>query len=168
MDGAAPFVTVKITAGSESALNVGNLVAEGGRIGMFGALVRNSGTVEAGGAMVGLGGEIRLVATKDLTLDAGSLVAANGTSGGKVLLQAEGGTNLISGTVQAKGSAGKGGEVSALGVRVGVVGHGLIDASGETGGGTVLVGGITRARTRRCRTRSASRSALTGSSARMP
>lgn len=141
VDGAAPFVTVKVTAGSESALNLGNLVAEGGRIGMFGALVRNSGTVEAGGAIVGPGGEIRLVATKDLTLDAGSRVAANGTSGGKILLQAEGGTTLISGTVEAKGSAGKGGEVSALGVRVGVVGHGLIDASGDTGGGTVLVGG---------------------------
>jgi filamentous hemagglutinin family protein len=141
VDGAAPYVTIKVTAGSESALNIGNLVAEGGRIGMFGALVRNSGTIEAGGAMAGPGGEIRLVATKDLTLDAGSLVAANGTSGGKVLLQAEGGTNLVGGTVEAKGSAGKGGEISALGVRVGVVGHGLIDASGDTGGGTVLVGG---------------------------
>lgn len=141
VDGDSPFVTVKVTAGAEQALNVGNLVAEGGRIGMFGALVRNSGTVEAGGAMVGPGGEIRLVATKDLTLDAGSLAAANGTSGGKILLQAEGGTNLVGGTVEAKGSAGAGGEIQALGVRVGVVGHGLIDASGETGGGTVLVGG---------------------------
>jgi len=140
VDAASPFVTVKVAA-AEQAVNVGNLVADGGRIGMFGALVRNSGGVEAGSAVAGPGGEIRLVAAKDLTLDAGSVVAANGTSGGKVLLQAEGGTNLIGGTVEARGSSGRGGEVSALGVRVGVVGHGVIDASGDNGGGTVLVGG---------------------------
>jgi filamentous hemagglutinin family protein len=140
VDAASPFVTVKVAA-AEQAVNVGDLVAEGGQIGMFGALVRNSGVVSAGGAVAGPGGEIRLVAAKDLALDAGSLVSANGTSGGKVLLQAEGGTNLVGGTVEAKGNSGRGGEVSALGVRVGVVGHGVIDASGDSGGGTVLVGG---------------------------
>ena len=31
--------------------------------------------------------------------------------------------------------------MQALGLRVGVIGSGVIDASGETGGGTVLVGG---------------------------
>jgi filamentous hemagglutinin family protein len=138
---ASPYVTVKVVADSEKALNVGQLIADSGKIGIFGALVQNSGVAEANGAVRGPGGEIRFVATKDLTLDAGSRVSANGTSGGKVVLQAEGGTNLISGTVEAKGSSGTGGEVQALGVRVGVVGHGIIDASGETGGGTVLVGG---------------------------
>jgi filamentous hemagglutinin family protein len=137
----SPYVSVRVTADSERALNVGTLVADSGRIGMYGALVRNSGVAEANGAIVGPGGEIRFVATKDLTLDAGSRVSANGTSGGKVVLQAEGGTNLIAGTVEATGNSGKGGEVQALGVRVGVIGHGVIDASGDTGGGTVLVGG---------------------------
>ncbi|MGH8686919.1 MAG: beta strand repeat-containing protein [Burkholderiales bacterium] len=140
VDAAGPAVTVKVAA-NEQAVNVGQLVAEGGKIGMYGALVQNSGVVEAGGAMVGPGGEIRLVATQDLTINAGSTVTANGTSGGTVVLQAVGGTNLIGGTVEAKGSSGNGGEVQALGVRVGVVGHGVIDASGDMGGGTVLVGG---------------------------
>src|SRR6185369_1846668 len=49
--------------------------------------------------------------------------------------------NLVDGTVEAKGLAGKGGEVQVLGLRVGVVGKGVIDASGEKGGGTVLIGG---------------------------
>ncbi|HEY6241434.1 MAG TPA: filamentous hemagglutinin N-terminal domain-containing protein, partial [Burkholderiales bacterium] len=137
----SPFVTVNLTADSQQALNVGQLVADSGRIGMFGALVRQGGVVEANSAVVGANGEIRLVATKDLTLDAGSTTTANGPSGGKVLLQAQGGTNLISGTVEAKGSAGQGGTIQALGVRVGVIGSGVIDASGDTGGGTVLVGG---------------------------
>ena len=141
VDGAFPFVTVKVASDADSATNVGTLIADGGRIGMFGPLVRNAGTVSASAAVAGPGGEIRLVAAKDLTLDAGSVVSANGTSGGKVLLQAQGGTNLIDGTVEAKGSTGNGGQVDALGVRVGVVGKGVIDASGDTGGGTVRLGG---------------------------
>ena len=136
-----PFVTVKITADSEQALNVGTLVARGGSINMHGALVRQSGVAEAGGAVLGANGEIRLVASKDLTLTAGSKTTASGAAGGKVLLQAHNGTNLIEGKVEARGDAGKGGTVQALGVRVGVIGSGVIDASGETGGGTVLVGG---------------------------
>ncbi|HEU4644441.1 MAG TPA: filamentous hemagglutinin N-terminal domain-containing protein [Burkholderiales bacterium] len=140
VDASSPFVTVKVASAGQ-AVNLGTLVTDGGQIGMFGALVRNAGVIEAGGAVAGPGGEIRLVAAKDLTLDAGSVVSANGTSGGKVLLQAEGGTNLVAGTVEAKGSSGSGGTIDALGVRVGVVGHGLIDASGDTGGGTVRVGG---------------------------
>lgn len=137
----SPYVSVKVTADTEQALNVGSLIASSGRVGMFGALVRNSGVAEASAAVAGPGGQISFVATKDLTLDAGSRTAANGTSGGDILLQAQGGTNLISGTVEAKGSAGNGGTVQALGVRVGVIGSGVIDASGDTGGGTVLVGG---------------------------
>ena len=137
----SPFVTVHIVADAEQALNLGRLVSDSGRIGMFGALVRQSGVVEANSAVAGANGEIRLIATQDLTLDAGSLTTANGPSGGKVTLQAQGGTNLISGTVEAKGSSGQGGAIQALGVRVGVIGHGVIDASGDAGGGTVLVGG---------------------------
>jgi filamentous hemagglutinin family protein len=136
-----PFVTVNITADSEQALNVGQLIADSGRIGMFGALVRQGGVAQANSAVVGANGEIRLVATQDLTLDAGSRTTANGPSGGNVTLQAQGGTNLISGTVEAKGSSGQGGTIQALGVRVGVIGAGVIDASGDAGGGTVLVGG---------------------------
>jgi hypothetical protein len=108
---------------------------------MFGALVRQSGVAQADSAIVGPNGEIRLVATKDLTLDAGSRTTANGASGGNVTLQAQGGTNLVYGTVEAKGSSGQGGTIEALGVRVGVLGNGVIDASGDAGGGTVLVGG---------------------------
>src|SRR5580765_1040238 len=137
----SPFVTVNITADSEQALNVGQLLADSGRIGIFGALVRQGGVAQANSAVVGENGEIRLVATKDLTLDAGSVTAANGPTGGNVLLQAQGGTNLISGAVEAKGSSGQGGTIQALGVRVGVIGNGVIDASGDAGGGTVLIGG---------------------------
>ena len=137
----SPYVTVKLEADTERALNVGSLIADAGRVGMFGALVRHSGVADASAAVVGDGGQVRFVATRDLTLDAGSRVAANGSNGGSVHLQAQTGINRIEGSVEATGSSGKGGQVSALGVRVGVLGQGIIDASGETGGGTVLVGG---------------------------
>src|SRR5262245_38355619 len=100
----SPLVTVSITADTEQALNVGQLLADSGRVGMFGALVRQGGVVQANSAVVGANGEIRLVATKDLTLDEGSRTTANGPSGGKIVLQAQGGTNAIYGTVEAKGS----------------------------------------------------------------
>ena len=137
----SPYVTVKLEADTERALNVGSLIADAGRIGMFGALVRHSGIADASAAVIGDGGQVRFVATKDLTLDANSRVAANGANGGEVFLQAKTGINSIEGVVEATGASGKGGKVSALGVRVGVLGQGVIDASGETGGGTVLVGG---------------------------
>ncbi|TMH22713.1 MAG: filamentous hemagglutinin N-terminal domain-containing protein [Betaproteobacteria bacterium] len=63
----SPFVTVRVVADTEQALNVGQLISDSGRIGMFGALVRQGGVVEANSAVVGANGEIRLVATKDLT-----------------------------------------------------------------------------------------------------
>jgi len=137
----SPYVSVRITADGEQAKNLGTIIADSGRIGIHGAIVTQGGVAEASGAVVGPGGEIHLVASKDVNVEAGSRTAANGIEGGKVVIQAETGTAMIEGTVEATGASGKGGSVQALGVRVGVLGNGIIDASGETGGGTVLVGG---------------------------
>jgi filamentous hemagglutinin family protein len=137
----SPYVSVRITADNEQAKNLGTIIADSGRIGIQGAIVTQGGVAEASGAMVGPGGEIRLVASKDVNVETGSHTAANGNDGGKVVIQADTGTAKVEGTVEATGSSGNGGTVQALGVRVGVLGNGIIDASGETGGGTVLVGG---------------------------
>jgi len=108
-------------------------------IGMFGALVRQGGVVEANSAVVGANGEIGSLRPGS---DArrGQQDHGNGPGGGNILLQAEGGANLISGPSKQK-VLRQGGTIHALGVRVGLIGHGVIDASGDTGGGTVLVGG---------------------------
>ncbi len=137
----SPHVSVRVSADAEEAKNLGTIIADSGRIGIHGAIVTQGGVAEASGAVVGPGGEIRLVGTKDVNVEAGSRTAANGTEGGSVLIQAESGTARVEGTVEATGASGNGGSVQALGVRVGVLGNGIIDASGETGGGTVLVGG---------------------------
>ena len=55
-------------------------------------------------------------------------------------VESESGTVWISGEVSARGSTGLGGDIRLLGEQVGLNGA-EIDASGETGGGEVLVGG---------------------------
>ena len=76
---------------------------------------------------------------------------ANGPSGGKIEIQS-GDTTLVSGTIEAKGlgdslataggeGGGEGGTIHVLGNKVGLIDSARIDASGDAGGGTVLVGG---------------------------
>ena len=143
---ASPNLRVELTAGEFEALNVGKLIASSGRVGIFGTTVRNSGTVSASGASIdAASGKIFLRAKKDVTLEATSVVTANGGQGGEVTIQAgeksAGGTLLADGAIEAKGSVAKGGMVQMLGDRVGLIGNARVDASGDAGGGTVLVGG---------------------------
>ena len=65
--------------------------------------------------MVGENGKIVFKASKDTVLDTASVTTATGE--------------------------GKGGEIQVLGERIGLFGNAKVDASGKTGGGTVLVGG---------------------------
>jgi len=137
---ASPDIRVQLQAGG-AALNVGQLVAESGRVGIFGAAIRNASVVSADSATVNSAGNIVLKATHGVTLDATSVVSANGPKGGAVTVQAEGGTLLADGKVEAKGAQSTGGTVKLLGEQVGLVGQARIDASGAAGGGTVLAGG---------------------------
>src|SRR5581483_9223286 len=102
---------------------------------------KNSGLVSASAATIGNGGKIVLKAVKDITLDATSAVQASGATGGSVTVQADTGTLLAQGTIEAKGGEAKGGEIQLLGTQVGLIGTTNVDASGDQGGGTVLVGG---------------------------
>jgi filamentous hemagglutinin family protein len=137
---ASPHLRVQVQAGGE-ALNVGQLVAASGRVGLYGAAIRNAGLISADSAQVTAAGTVVLKASKDVTLDPTSVVTANGAQGGSVHVQAEGGTLLADGRIEAKGSAAQGGEVKLLGEQVGLVGAAAVDASGAAGGGQVLVGG---------------------------
>ncbi len=137
---ASPHLRVQVQAGGE-ALNVGRLVAESGRVGLYGAAVRNSGTVNADSAQLTAAGTVVLKASKDVTLDATSTISANGARGGSVTVHAEAGTLLADGKIEARGSQSTGGEVKLLGERVGLMNQAVVDASGASGGGTILAGG---------------------------
>ncbi|HZW12007.1 MAG TPA: filamentous hemagglutinin N-terminal domain-containing protein [Noviherbaspirillum sp.] len=115
VDSANPDLHVVISAPESQAVNLGQIVAQGGKAGVYGALIHQRGLVSADSAVVGENGKIVFKASKDTILDAGSRTSATG--------------------------AGTGGEIQLLGERVGLVGDAKVDASGQQGGGTVLVGG---------------------------
>ncbi len=112
-----PDVRVVVSAPGNQALNVGEIVAASGRVGVYGALVNQLGLVSANSAVAGENGKIVFKSTDTTLLGAGSETTATG--------------------------AGTGGDIQVLGNRVGLTGNAVVDASGQTGGGTVLVGGDT-------------------------
>ena len=140
---------MEVVAPSNQALNLGSIVAESSRVGIYAGLINQAGTINANSVVVGENGQITLKSSKNIDLAEGSVTTANGRSGGKIEVQS-GDTTLVSGVVEAKGQqlalpfgddAGKGGEIKLLGNLVGLTGNARVDASGENGGGTVLVGG---------------------------
>ncbi|MBH9554067.1 YDG domain-containing protein [Inhella gelatinilytica] len=94
--------------------------------------VFNSGLIEAGEGRI----DIAAAAVRQL----GEL-KADGAQGGTVTVDAAGGTLLQEGRISAQGTEGLGGQVRLLGKEVGLLGTSVVDASGATGGGEILVGG---------------------------
>lgn len=113
IDTATPGVKVEVTGAAGDVTNLGTVLADAGRIGMAGVIVRNSGTLNAS-SVVNEGGRIFLKASKDTYVDGAGRIVATGS---------------------------KGGRVEVLGDRVAVMDQASIDASGTNGGGTILVGG---------------------------
>lgn len=131
----------EVQAPTDSVVNIGKLLADGGVVGVFAGTLRHSGDIRANALTRDAGGSIVLKAQGGVTLAAGSTTSADGKSGGAITVQSQTGTTLVSGEVSAKGSEGKGGDIRLLGNRVGVIDNAVIDASGERGGGQVLAGG---------------------------
>ncbi|MEL7450121.1 MAG: filamentous hemagglutinin N-terminal domain-containing protein, partial [Pseudomonadota bacterium] len=105
------------------------------------AAVSNSGTIQADGGQVLLTGRAASDVFGSVVNNSGVIRAGRIESvGGVVRLVAGSGTVLNSGNIDVSGTA-EGGQVELLGERVGVYDGAQIDASGATGGGTVLIGG---------------------------
>ncbi|MFZ6641229.1 filamentous hemagglutinin N-terminal domain-containing protein [Undibacterium sp. TC4M20W] len=115
VDSANPDVHVVVSANADQAVNLGQVIAQGGKVGIYGGLISQRGLVSANSAVVGENGRIYFKASGDTILDAGSTTTATGK--------------------------GKGGDIQVLGQRVALAGNAQVDASGDTGGGQVLVGG---------------------------
>ena len=140
VDSGTPNLRVQIDAPDNQAVNVGQIIANSGKVGIYAGLIRNSGIIRADGVVRGANGEILLKATKSATVEAGSTLSASGAAGGTVTVQS-GDTTLVAGAIEATGSSGNGGNVQVLGNLVGLTDSATINASGSTGGGNVLVGG---------------------------
>src|SRR5450631_1323787 len=101
VDPQSPDVRIEVSAPANQAVNIGQLLAERGHIGIYAGMIRNSGTIRASGATLNEKGEVVLVAKKDVTLDKTSVITANGPAGGAVTIQAQEGKASIAGTLQA-------------------------------------------------------------------
>lgn len=141
-DSSTPGVRVEITASNNAAVNLGEILAQSGEVGIYGAALRNTGIINADQVGRNASGKIVLRAKQDITLGTGSRISTNGEQAGEIAVQSETGDTLVSGVIAAKGAgeAGRGGTVQLLGNRVGLTAA-SVDASGTTGGGLVLVGG---------------------------
>jgi filamentous hemagglutinin family protein len=105
------------------------------------AVVNNSGNISATGGAVQMATNARVSAINvSGIVEANSMVERNG------VIRLEGGDNArvsVSGTLSAQGLAtgAKGGNISVTGEQVALFAGANLDASGQAGGGTVLVGG---------------------------
>ena len=134
---------------NEGIIRAARIEKKGGKITLagFGGPVRNLGEVDAsadasGDAPGEAGGEIRI--TSDTAIDQYGVITADASdgSGGTVVLESAD-TTMVGGDsiTSARSESAKGGVVQLLGDKVGLVDDAVVDASGASGGGTVLVGG---------------------------
>lgn len=116
------------------------LGAEGGLISVTGGAVFVGGSMDASAAE-SAGGAYHVTATSYVELDPALVTVAGVTQGGTLTVTAD---NIFSsGTQDASASEGVGGSIALDGLTINLV-DATLDASGATGGGTILVGGDVR------------------------
>ena len=131
----------EVQAPTDSALNLGQLIADGGVVQVFAGSLKHSGDIRANSLTRDSAGEIVLKARGDVELTAGSNTVANGRTGGSIRIESETGTARVAGDVSATGSSGAGGGIDVLGEKVVLTGSATLDASGVTAGGLIRAGG---------------------------
>ncbi|HQM46703.1 MAG TPA: filamentous hemagglutinin N-terminal domain-containing protein, partial [Smithellaceae bacterium] len=127
VDSFDPNISVVISAPENGAVNLGRIIAESGKIGIYGGLIAQKGVVSANSAVMGDGGKIHFKATKAIDLDESSVISADGARGGEIILMTRE-NDRLSGTLkgrgllsaQGDGSVGSGGfiETSAAAVNL--------------------------------------------------
>lgn len=134
-------VEFEVQAPDNNILNLGQLIAEKGAVGLFAGSIQHEGVIAANSLSVDEAGNIVLAAQSHITVGDDAIVDASGAQGGSITIQSETGDAVVRGEVTAVGSEAEGGHIAVLGERVGLFGEAVVDASGRTGGGEVLVGG---------------------------
>ncbi len=112
VDKSNPDIAMVVSAPEHQTINLGTLVADAGRVGMYGGIVRQKGRISADSAVME-GGRIFLKATKSIELADSSVISADGVKGGQVVVKTEedgklSGTLTARGTISAQGDGTKG------------------------------------------------------------
>jgi filamentous hemagglutinin family protein len=122
-------------------INLGDIIARQGAARLFAGNLKHSGSINANGIVRNADGSISLVAQQDIEVSAGATLDADGDEGGEILVRSHHGDVVFAGEASARGETHHGGKIQILGQRVGLFGDAVVDVSGQTGGGEVLVGG---------------------------
>ncbi len=134
-----PNLRVEIQAGDNEARNLGSVVADAGRIGIYAGLIKQGGVLNADSA-VAEGGRIMLKSTKRTDLEAGSVTSARGTSGGEIVAlsgMADGVTQVagkMDASAIASGAPGSGGFIETSAATVNIADSARVSAAGSGGG----------------------------------
>ena len=134
-------VQFEVQAPTDSVVNIGQLLASGGAVGVFAGSIKHSGDIRTNALIRDEGGKVVLKASNDIQIAVGSNTSASGRTGGTITIESGTGHSRVAGQVLATGSQGKGGGITILGERVTATDGALIDASGAVGGGQILLGG---------------------------
>ena len=121
-DTSTPGVRVEVTGNGNTAVNLGEILAQSGEVGIYGAVLRNAGIINADQVVRDKSGKIVLRAKQDMTLEAGSQLSANGGEeghGGMILVWSDGATS-VAGMLTAQGgtNSGDGGLIETSGDQV--------------------------------------------------
>jgi len=81
VDPKSPHLRVEITAPENEAVNLGSIVADGGRVSIYATSIRNAGRIQANTVERTQAGEIVLKAKKEVTLEKTSVITASGEAG---------------------------------------------------------------------------------------
>lgn len=135
-----------LSAGSNGRIiNTGNMEARningrGGQVEISGGQVEiAAGTVDASGDFGRAGGSVA-ISGSEVSVGAGAAVDVSGSTGGSVSISSTGDTT-VGGSLSATGAFGAGGVVKVEGSDIAVGSEAKVDVSGQTGGGTVVIGG---------------------------
>ena len=133
-----------LAAGSRMNLDLGGdgLISCSVDQGAVAAQVENSGLISAGNGLVYLSATA-LNSLTFSTVNNSGIIEATGvsTDGGHIILEAEGGSVNVSGTLDVSSENAMGGSISVTGDDVLISAGAALCANGATGGGQILVGG---------------------------
>lgn len=137
-------ISFELQAPDDSVVNMGTLSADGGAVKVFAGTLRQGGHVRADRLALGDDGQIMLVASHKVEVEAGAMVSAagrDGQGGGRIVVDAGTGEARIAGSLSAASDGGEGGAVDVFADRVLLAAGATVDVSGDTAGGEARIGG---------------------------
>lgn len=143
VDPQRPEIAVVISAPADRAVNMGDILVQGGAAGIFGSLVNQQGVINADSAVAGENGRIFLKSSVATTLGSGSITSANALDNGKggTIAVLSDGETRVAGTLSANGgtNGGDGGFIETSGSSVFFEGARITASAGRGKAGLWLI-----------------------------